>query len=385
MMSLYKFRWLIILCIYFLYSCGTTDDKIQSSYSLTYQSTLNIQDTLLSNVSLCLREVQDSNKKYLLFQRHSELHFYDITTSSIAYTVRIPSNSYWKANSYTAIFVNFDSIYIVPFMNLEMKPILLIDRNGNLKDTIVNTSNSQIENKVSCVFCNGIFPHVYDNHIILPNRSTLLSSKFDYYDKSHAFQFFINLENRTYELLADEYPPLYKGKLWNREYFHEISPKGQLIMSFASSPELFIKDVITGSNRKVVFAGSKYIDNVKPLSSWDDWQAKKKYYVSEAYYQYIVYDKYRDVYLRFAFLPTDFINVETGNEREEYDKPFSIIILDKNFRILGETKFGGDKYVNGVFFISEAGLNLLDKRTFLGESSQNGNYTFDIFSIQENK
>ena len=76
-------------------------------------------------------------------------------------------------------------------------------------------------------------------------------------------------------------------------------------------------------------------------------------------YGNIIYDKYRDVYYRFTFP-----EVEMDKEKSYLDifhsgrKQFSIIILDKNMNIVGETLFPEYTYNPNLVFIRKDGLYL---------------------------
>lgn len=76
-------------------------------------------------------------------------------------------------------------------------------------------------------------------------------------------------------------------------------------------------------------------------------------------YGNLVYDKYRDVYYRFVFP-----EVELGSERSYLDiyhngrKQFSIMILDKDMNVLGETLFPEYTYNAYLFFVRKDGLYL---------------------------
>ena len=76
----------------------------------------------------------------------------------------------------------------------------------------------------------------------------------------------------------------------------------------------------------------------------------------QATYGNIVYDKYRDVYYRFAY-PECEVN-STSFEYIFCRKEFSIIILDNEFNIIGETLFPAGKYAPGLFFVNQDGLYL---------------------------
>jgi hypothetical protein len=71
----------------------------------------------------------------------------------------------------------------------------------------------------------------------------------------------------------------------------------------------------------------------------------------------MIYDKYRDVYYRIAYPETEMENGENYLEIFRTGrKNFSIIILDKEFKIIGETLFPDYTYISNTMFVSEKGL-----------------------------
>lgn len=76
-------------------------------------------------------------------------------------------------------------------------------------------------------------------------------------------------------------------------------------------------------------------------------------------YGNLIYDKYRNVYYRFAFPKQDLDGERDFMEiYQEGRKQFSIIILDKDFNILGETLFPEYTYNSYIYIIREDGLYL---------------------------
>ena len=55
-------------------------------------------------------------------------------------------------------------------------------------------------------------------------------------------------------------------------------------------------------------------------------------------YWHIMYDKYRNVYYRFAEMPYKLAPNESPHETPK-GKEFSVIVLNADFEIIGETKF----------------------------------------------
>ena len=75
----------------------------------------------------------------------------------------------------------------------------------------------------------------------------------------------------------------------------------------------------------------------------------------QGHYFHVMYDKYRDVYYRFVEHPCELAQNE-GYMDSPKSREFSVIIFDKNFRIIGETKFPGNKYFIRMSFVGRDGL-----------------------------
>ena len=60
-------------------------------------------------------------------------------------------------------------------------------------------------------------------------------------------------------------------------------------------------------------------------------------------YWHIMYNKYRNVYYRFAEMPYKLAPNESPYD-EPKGKEFSVIVLNEDFEIIGETRFPGKKY-----------------------------------------
>ena len=75
-------------------------------------------------------------------------------------------------------------------------------------------------------------------------------------------------------------------------------------------------------------------------------------------YGNLLYDKYRDVYYRIAFPQTEIEDKQINTmELMRYGrKVFSIIILDNQFNIIGETLFPAYTYNSNLIFIREDGI-----------------------------
>jgi len=128
-----------------------------------------------------------------------------------------------------------------------------------------------------------------------------------------------------------------------------------------------------------IIGKSKYIDHVDLFRSNDsDFRKMLKAQCEHATYGNILYDKYRNVYYRFVYpsvnvddFKGDYINlIRSGG------KNFSIIILDKNLTIIGETLFPDYTYNSKLAFVLKDGLYISLNHI------QNPNYSDDVLSFQ---
>lgn len=103
---------------------------------------------------------------------------------------------------------------------------------------------------------------------------------------------------------------------------------------------------------------SKYIDNIYSEGYPTDisFEEFNKAVNEQAIYGNFIYDKYRNIYYRFAYpkCTVDKYSFEYIFCRKE----FSIIIIDSNFKIIGETLFPAGKYASKLFFVNKEGLYL---------------------------
>ena len=109
-----------------------------------------------------------------------------------------------------------------------------------------------------------------------------------------------------------------------------------------------------------VVAKSRYIPHIKiNRLPADDFNRIIRTSCEEATYEDILYDKYRNVYYRFACPETTLDEGDDPLEVVRYGKKqFSILILDENLQVIGETLFPAYTYVPTAHFITKDGLYL---------------------------
>lgn len=172
----------------------------------------------------------------------------------------------------------------------------------------------------------------------------------------------------VYDLKKDKreskinYPIQYSKYNWTggftyRMPYYDVVNK-DIIVSFAASHNLIRYNIDTGKSEEF-YAGSSSVNEISSypqskgsqISRDDSW----RWYMTNASYENIMYDRYRKVYYRIARLPKkDYNSTERGNK-----KPIVIIILDSNLKYIGETTLpSNENWFSCNSFVSREGLNI---------------------------
>lgn len=168
----------------------------------------------------------------------------------------------------------------------------------------------------------------------------------------------LNFKTGNVDKLPIYHPSFFNQKIKNLAggdgFTYDYNYKqNRLVCSFTGHDSLMVTDdlkTVRWYNGK-----SRYADIVLKLYEVDDdWNWLRKAEESPQYHN-VMYDKFRDVYYRFVQLPYE-LKAKESPMGEKYDREFSVIIFDKDFKIIGETKFPGNKYFFKMSFVGRDGL-----------------------------
>ena len=98
-------------------------------------------------------------------------------------------------------------------------------------------------------------------------------------------------------------------------------------------------------------------------------------------YSHIMYDKYRDVYYRFAEHPYE-LSPDESPYVEPNGREFSVIVFNDQFEIIGETKFPGNKYFYKMSFVGRDGLYISENNEANPEFDEN-KLVFACFGLKD--
>ena len=251
----------------------------------------------------------------------------------------------------------FDSQTFLLFQNSVNKTSVYTDQGEILKNYSIRHSDKTFTTNI--ITSNLYHPcFIKDSILYLANDDIHQRMKKGDWQRSHLFR---AQDLRTEELwkLPFVYPSVFNMEVKNPsggyEYSYDFNHKDNvLVCSFCGYDSIMVTDDM--KNARWYNGKSRYLKTLHPVvgESADgfEWIGKQK---QSGEYWHFMYDKYRDVYYRLVEHPC-----ELGPGEYPMDEPkareFSVIIFDKDFNIIGETKFPGNKYFYKMSFVGRDGL-----------------------------
>lgn len=193
-----------------------------------------------------------------------------------------------------------------------------------------------------------------------------------------------NLITKTSNTIAP-LPQIYNEGFWGsyHKYLTYISfnvEKQKLVLSHPISQQIFTSD-LNGNITDSIYAVSSFFEPSPPMTTDEsyrykenrNWKKEEDYSFSTSDYYTIAYDSINDYYYRFSFVRPTLSEVK----RNLGIPNFSIIILDKNFKKIGEQLFSSKIYHNSMIAVTDMGI--LIARQDLYKKNEN-EITFSVFN-----
>lgn len=284
------------------------------------------------------------------------------TDSTVKSPVRIKTPVMpWSMN-----IVSPDSIYIMDFMDRD--DIRLIDRDG------VQSASYSLDDKSSILPGGQGQPYVTSAGLVYSSNA----------DNDFCLAVIDAVTGEVSEKLIP-YPDLYRdfyGDLLMRvPYTAYNGSKSITVTGFPADDNIHVLDLIS---KKVTsyYAGSIYRDNnLKPLAKGllggmrISTDKEIEYFREITSYGNIVYDPWRNVYYRIVEKSTPMPGVSLSNKA----KKLAVIVLDQNFRIIGESDISDNAHATFRYslFVSRNGLNI---QLLTGDDE----LAFAVYSVEKN-
>lgn len=372
----------LISAIIFLSSCNEGNKK---RYTLEYNSkNLSfILDNNTKNLIYTLQPYYEINgNEYLSFQsgHKNEILIYNIKNKQLEFKISPEIEGGDGVGFFLGYYLhNLDSIFLT---NKDIQEIALVDKNSKLKDKIQYDET----NKGETLTHSYSITSYYEPIKIIENKMYIISGCNRWVEKDPV-SVTIDLNSKEVKSLPFYYPNFKEAnnnakKGGMEEYFSRDFDGENFIYSFFFDENIFVTNMDHTSIKKIKIK-SEYINKVKLLDDYGNLTPEDA--CSNPNYGNLIYDKYRNVYYRIAYPKTEIEKGVRGLELRSYGrKLFSIIILDKNFNIIGESLFPKYTYNSNLLFIHKDGLYISDSH-YLNPEFSDDVLSFKCFKLTKNR
>ena len=351
--------WLFSLL--FLVSCQNR--KLDYKYQMT-ETDDSLEFIISSESSMFIKAMslfEDDDKTYLAYLNNDEniIYVYDIGTEELVKTIPFQTEGPDGIGPKAAGFFMYDWNHIfIP--NLYVPEISIIDSCGHLSDKYsLDTLNKTFDfiptrSVIGTPFL-LVGEHLYG--IQLPNPMLGVKAK-----NESPVEIRIDLKQKKAEPMSFKYPSTVMGNYGNpmlgiENKFSRCFNGECLVYSFAFDDDLYITSldgkVMDSRNLK-----SMYVDHVSlPERVSSDLQLAVKNMCELPFYGNIIFDKYRKVYYRIVYPRMKYERDENFVDMWQSGRGmFSIMILDENLNLIGETLLPEDTYRSDLMFVLADGL-----------------------------
>jgi len=353
-----KFIPCFILIFTFFFSCNPTNNESNYSANLIEKEQLILSiDSLTSNITTGLGNFLENGLEYIYFYSHPShtILYFDLQTRMLSQQIKLTEqgpNTVHHPVDFNR--VSADSMLIMPAYT---KRMYLINRKGEvlkLYDFEKNLPPGAAWKSEPMFF--------FDRY-----KTKCLIHTFPLGDQRQPNEFYSIPVGAVFDYHTEEtkpnlftYPEVYqKGNVWGSYqaiYRQTIDEKGQAILSFPMDKKVYVKSLDGVSLGEHEAACDEFTNTPKPIKENGDNEA---YNIQTDAYEDIVYDSYRKVYYRFATKGRAELPEKRVVSGAIY-KPAYVIILDKQFKKIGETKLPENRHNIQSFFVGKKGLYISD-------------------------
>lgn len=376
------FNFLGVVC-FFLYSCGNTSSSLEKygdSKTLIGSDTISFPiDEETYYASRSIFQFEDNGKEYLFFKNRtnkgtSKIFVFDIENKCVYKSFPlykegpngIPSISggFPIDMNHNLITTGTPNFYIVNDSgHIQYKsPKLFFDKTGG--GTLFG---------ITFIYSRYHSPAIFkDSVLYFPQTNIGYPHKADTWATSHIFA---SLDFRTNELKPTRfcYPSIFNKEELTRKFSyntaHSYAYTGKdVAVSFKQSDSIYVSSDF--EHVKAYLAKSRHAPSMipEPYNAQTDNEVRLRREALEYDYWHLIYDKYRKVFYRFVRHPYEFPKHKNAMFDEDSGREFSIVILNEDYEIVGETSFPGNTYSYVIYFVGKKGLylslNNLENPTF---------------------
>ena len=380
---------ILILCLLLsVLSCSRKTEINSDAYKLVETDThlsFPLDDrTIIYTYSLQAFTDADG-KEYLVFQHENyrEILFYDMQTQQFIKKISCEREGAEAVRRFSGFYVrNMNEIYVT---HASHDGISVIDGEGKLIRYFENkTKEGEIIDTYVAVTL--LLIREFDSKLYIPLGINWKAGSEVRLQKSNLCAT-IDLTNGDIHALPLSYFDVLGKEDENMITMnHTTCTNGtNFVYSFNEDENIYVTDLSHTKGRKIKVK-SKYLPTVtfQPQKFTSDGSGICED-INKARYLSLIYDPYRNVYYRIAHLKTELENGADCLELMGFGGiAFSVIILNEDFQIIGETRLPDYHYNPRLFFVREDGLYISESH-FMNPDFDENKLCFRRLELTKNK
>jgi hypothetical protein len=328
---------------------------------------------------------EDGREYFSFLNYHSnQILFYDFQTQAFLFKIEIPREGPDGAFPIMGYYINgFDSMYIAA---LSFEGLIRIDTAARIVKKIPYGATPEGYQANGSFWPSSSRPHLapvfIGNSLYITQRSN--DSRNPGIDRSISMA--VDTANHT----TVSFPFTYNDVLTEKHFQQSAGGKldfsrefdgRHFVYSFYGLEHIFIT---SADHREIEQrnAKSRYIDNIVFETIRDNPEAGTRQEMEIPAYGDLIYDRYRDVYYRFAYPKTELPPNESAFKKAVFGRrKFSVIILDRDLNIIGETLFPEGIFNSYVYFVHRDGL-YISRDYQIGEDQPEDRLNYTCFELR---
>ena len=351
-----KFVSLQILLMLLFNQCSNYNE-LNSRY--IYKSDSVIHVDIPSNISSTTRNIryfEHNNNKYLAVENmhYKSIAIFDLTAKKFIKEIKpqIEGPNGIGSPMFGFDIINFDTIFIATKGMGNM--LAIIDSSAKLITKI--NFNISFSPYMPLPFLFSSFGNsiCYNGKQIAINAVSRMAEEEFYESDTCALGYIYDIEKQE-QLNCELKQPTIKNLKPEIIYSEScmLINDSKTIVSYELGHQIF---VASDNLWSIYNLKSKYVKKPFNPGFGNDIMESQTKFVESPSYLALVYDKYRKVYYRFVYPGIDVTRQDDVMKLGEFRRVFSVMIIDENFNVLGETLMPENTYNSNMFFVNEAGL-----------------------------
>jgi hypothetical protein len=357
--SLKLFIHICFLLFFILVGCGR-DEKRFETYIKGSGDYIHLNTAgSISPKTKFLQYYEEPHKAWLLFgnEEMNEAILYELPSGNIEKRLKLDFRGPNRIGVYKGAFIhNLDSIFVIS--GTYYKDFFLIDTTGTVKRqfSVDPLDIGEFHNALAPLYSHYSMEALFRNGLLNLNTYVLTAiSNADLHTQSICVLYDIGKGELVDRFKYPEFDDTHKASL---EYYCRTHNGGDLVYSFRRLDDLYI--LKENGDYEIISCPSQFQGQDLDWynNPTDPIEIQKERSIENPCYGSIMFDKYRRLYYRIYIPGYKLKNGESADQYIGYPPLFSIMVLDENLTLIGETLMPMNKYDPQMAFITRDGLFL---------------------------